>query len=334
MDYANLFDIINNMRALIVGISGQDGTILSDLLLSKGYEVFGTQIKRDKKVSDLYFPRVRKNAAKISEIDLSSSDICSEFLNLVKPDIIYHLAAVHGSSSNMNFIENSQSDQMIKCHVDLTKNLLEWQILNNKSRLCLALTSQIYSPKSEISQIDLNSEFNPQNFYAKTKLQGFNTLKYYRQRYNLFSIGLILFNHTSIYAKNDFLFKLLAKQILDFSNRLRPNIVIRDANQKIDISDAFEVCDAIYRAGEHEFARDFIISSGKVKSIKEIILEACHLLNIEIKEGDIISTQPSLNSRCQFGNTYDASQNLNWRIIKSPSEILIDMITFESKLKK
>jgi len=334
MDYANLFDIINNMRALIVGISGQDGIILSNLLRSKGYEVFGTQIKLDKKVNEVSFPRVRKNEAQISEIDLSSPDICSEFLNSVKPDIIYHLAAVHGSSSNMNFIENNDSDKMIKCHVDLTKNLLDWQILNNKSRLCLALTSQMYSPTAEISQIDLNSEFNPQNFYAKTKLQGFNTLKYYRQKYNLFSIGLILFNHTSIYAKNDFLFKLLAKQIIDFSNKSQPNIVIRDANQKIDISDAFEVCDAIYRAGGHEFARDFIISSGKVKSIMEIILEACYLLNIKIKEGDIISTQPSINSSYQSGNTDDVLQNLNWRAIKGPSEILVDMISFESKLKK
>lgn len=318
------------MRALIVGISGQDGIILSNLLYSKGYKVFGTQIQAEKKTNAGSLSKISKYEAQVSETDLSIPSTCAEYLDSVKPDVIYHLAAVHGSSSNMNFVENNDSNKMIKCHVDLTKNLLDWQKINSKARLCLALTSQMYSPTAENYEINLNSEFNPQNFYAETKLQGFNTLKFYRQKYKLFSVGLILFNHTSIHAKNDFLFKILARQILDFSEKSQPNIVIRDANQKIDISDAFEVCDAIYRASEYQFARDFIISSGKAKSIMEIILGACHLLNIKIKEGDIISTQPNKNSNCLIGDTYGAEENLNWRASKDPAEILANMIRYEA----
>jgi len=319
------------MRALIIGISGQDGTILSNLLYEKGYEVFGTQLKSTKSEDLNTYSKIRACKAKISEIDLSNTEICLEYLNSIKPDVIYHLAAVHGSSSNMFLIEKSNSNQMRNCHIELTKNLLEWLKLYPKARLCLALTSQMYSSTYSNYQIDLNSEFNPQNYYAKTKLEGFNIMKYYRNNFNVFATGLILFNHTSIYAKNDYLFKQLAKQILKFKENIQPNIVIRDANQKIDISDAFEVCDAIYLASQYKFARDFVITSGKVKSIEQIIIEACCLLSIKIKKSDIVSSEPKKNIFPIVGNPIDAIQHLDWRAHKDSSEILAEMITHESK---
>jgi GDPmannose 4,6-dehydratase len=319
------------MRALIVGISGQDGTILSNLLYEKGYEVFGTQIKSTKSKEIHTHSKISAYKAKISEIDLSNKEICLDYLNSVKPDVVYHLAAVHGSSSNMFTIEKNKSDQMRSCHIELTKNLLEWLKLYPKARLCLALTSQMYSPSYSNYKIDLNSKFSPQNYYAETKLEGFNIMRYYRDKFNVFATGLILFNHTSIYAKDDYLFKQLAKQILKFKENTRPNIVVRDANQEIDISDAYEVCDAIYLASQHKFAKDFIITSGKVKSIEQIIIEACQLLSIKIKKSDIVSSEPKKITYSMAGNPIDAIQQLDWRAQKDSSEILAEIITHESK---
>ena len=321
------------MRALIVGISGQDGTILSNLLYEKGYEVFGTQIKSTKSEEKNPHSIIRACKAKISEIDLSITEICFKYLNSVKPDVVYHLAAVHGSSSNMFLVEKNNSDQMRNCHIELTKNLLDWLKLYPKARLCLALTSQMYSPTHSNYQINLSSEFSPQNYYAETKLEGFNIMRYYRSKFNVFATGLILFNHTSIHAKDDYLFKQLAKQILKFKEGILPNIVVRDANQEIDISDASEVCDAIYLASQHKFAKDFIITSGKVKSIQQIIIEACQLLSIKIEKNDIFSSEPKKNTFSIVGNPIDAIQQLNWRARKDPSEILAEIITHESKFK-
>ena len=319
------------MRALIIGISGQDGTILTNLLYEKGYEVFGTRIistriKDEDTQSEIYISK-----AKISEIDLSISEICFNYLNSIRPDVIYHLAAVHGSSSQMSLIEKNNSNQMYNCHVELTKNLLEWIKSYPKVRLCLALTSQMYTPTNSNYKIDLKSEFNPQNYYAETKLEGFKNLRYYRTKFNIFATGLILFNHTSIYAKNDYLFKQLARQIVKFKENSQPSIFIRNANQEIDISDAFEVCDAIYLASQYETARDFIITSGKVKSIEQIIIEACYLLNIKIQKSDIVSSEPNKKTFSSVGNPIDAMQRLDWRARKDSSEILAEIITHESK---
>lgn len=319
------------MRALIVGISGQDGAILSNLLYQNGYEVFGTQITSTKIEKIKPHFKIQASKAIISEIDLSISEICFEYLNSVKPNVIYHLAAVHGSSSNMTLIENNKSIQMKNCHVELTKNLLEWLKLYPEVRLCLALTSQMYSPTYSNYQIDLNSRFSPQNYYAETKLEGFNILRNYRTKFNVFATGLILFNHTSIYAKDEYLFKQLAKQILKFRENIWPKIVVRDASQEIDISDAFEVCEAIYLASQYKFAKDFIITSGKLKSIQQIIIEACQLLSIEIKKTDIVSSEPKKTINSIVGNPTDALHQLNWKARKDSSEILAEMITHESR---
>jgi GDPmannose 4,6-dehydratase len=320
------------MRALIIGISGQDGTILTNLLFEKGYEVFGTQITSTRIKDEYNQSKIYISKAKISEIDLSISEICFNYLNSVKPDVIYHLAAVHGSSSQMSLIEKNNSNQMYNCHVELTKNLLKWMKSYPEVRLCLALTSQMYTPTHSNYKIDLNSEFNPQNYYAETKLEGFKSLKYYRNKFNIFATGLILFNHTSIYAKNDYLFKQLARQIVKFKENGQPSIFIRDANQEIDISDAFEVCDAIYLASQYKSARDFIITSGKLKSIEQIIIEACDLSSIKIQRSDIVSSEPYKKSFSSVGNPIDALHHLDWRARKDSSEILAEMITHESKL--
>lgn len=319
------------MRALIVGISGQSGIILAKLLYEKGYEVFGTQITSTTLNDVNTQSKIHTSKAQISEIDLSISEICFEFLNSIKPDVIYHVAAVHGSSSKMSFIEKNNSNQMYNCHVELTKNLLEWLKSYPKVRLCLALTSQMYTPTYYNYQIDLNSEFSPQNYYAETKLEGFKIMKYYRSKFNIFATGLVLFNHTSIYAKDDFLFKHLAKEIQKFRENTRPYIVVRDANQEIDISDASEVCEAIYRASQYKFAKDFIITSGKIKSIHQIIIEACQLVGIEITKNDIVSSEPKNNNYSMLGNPMDAFEQLNWRALKDSSEILAEMIIHESK---
>ena len=319
------------MRALIVGISGQDGTILSNLLYEKGYEVFGTYIASTRIEEIGTHSKVYSNKTKTSEIDLSVSGNCIEYLNTVKPDVIYHLAAVHGSSSNMFDIEKNNPNQMKNCHIKLTKNLLDWLKSNPKARLCLALTSQMYTPTHSNYQIDLNSEFSPQNYYAETKLEGFNIMKFYRSKFNIFATGLVLFNHTSIYAKDDYLFKQLAREIQKFREKIRTHIVVRDANQEIDISDASEVCETIYLASQYKFAKDFIITSGKVKSIHQIIIEACQLVGIEINKSDIVSSEPKKNNYSMLGNPIDAFEQLNWRAFKDSSEILAEMIIHELK---
>jgi GDPmannose 4,6-dehydratase len=199
------------MRALIIGIRGQDGTFLKKILVRNEYDVFGVLRPGAHMGSnwqnDVTQSITKKQLEKDIRIDLADSNLCNEYLNLIKPDRIFHLAAEHAPASEMASVENNKSKEMYKCHVTLTQNLLEWVKLHTKTRLVVALTSQMYSPSLFQNKITEKNIYAPQNLYSKTKLEGFNLLKKYRQEYGLFANGLILFNHTSAIAKPTYLFR-------------------------------------------------------------------------------------------------------------------------------
>jgi len=318
------------MRALIIGISGQDGFFLKKILVNNGYEVFGVvrplaQLNVNWQ-TDIINSLTIKGFKNVLEIDLSDSKLCNEYLNLVKPDRIFHLAAVHAPATEMLLLEKSKSQEMYRCHFTLTKNLLDWVKLHTKSRLAVALTSQFYRPHLFRHKITEKNVYKPQNLYARTKLEGFNLLKKYREEYGLFASGLILFNHTSAMAKTKFLFGDLAQQIVEFKNHKRNSITIQNALQKIDICDASEVCEAIYRSIEHDFPSDYVISSGKVHSIESIIISAAQLLNIGITKKNIYSMHKKRNFTYIYGDQTKTYKLLNWKAQKSPAQILEDMV--------
>jgi GDPmannose 4,6-dehydratase len=315
------------MRALITGIKGQDGTFLKNILNENGFDVFG--VARPK-VSMTFgwrnqFSLLNSQNGGDIEMDLSDSSLCKEYLDIIKPNRIFHLAAVHGSSVEMETTEKSRSDEMYSCHVTVTRNLLEWVKKNRESKLALALSSQMYTPSPSLHKINENDFYEPQNLYGRTKLEGFNLLKKYREESNLFAVGLILFNHTSAISKPSYLFNSLANQLSEFKSYKREKIIIQNAFQKIDMCDASEVCEAIFQALEHNVPEDFVISSGELKSIESIILEAATLLNIKIKKKDIHSIQSSRETVSICGNPTKAFKKLNWKVRKSPAQILAEM---------
>jgi GDPmannose 4,6-dehydratase len=318
------------MRALIIGIRGQDGTFLKKILVRNEYDVFGVLRPGAHMGSnwqnDVTQSITKKQLEKDIRIDLADSNLCNEYLNLIKPDRIFHLAAEHAPASEMASVENNKSKEMYKCHVTLTQNLLEWVKLHTKTRLVVALTSQMYSPSLFQNKITEKNIYAPQNLYSKTKLEGFNLLKKYRQEYGLFANGLILFNHTSAIAKPTYLFGEIAQQLVEFKNQERQYIYIQNARQKIDICDASEVCEAIYRSIEYDFPKDYVISSGRINSIESIIVEAAQLLKIEFSKKNICSLQKKKKFAYIHGDPTEAFKHLNWEAQKTPAQILRDMV--------
>jgi len=320
------------MRALIIGIRGQDGTFLKSILVENGYAVFGVLRPLEKMAfgwqNDVSLSITQKGGE--IEIDLADPNLCKEYLNLIKPDRIFHLAAEHGPSLEMAEVEKYKSQEMYNCHAALTRNLLEWIKENRKSKLVVALTSQMYTPSLRIHKINENDVYAPQNLYAKTKLDGFDLIKKYRQEYDLFAVGLILFNHTSEIAKPSYLFNMLAQQLIEFRNQERKHIIVQNALQKIDICDASEVCDAIYKSIEYKLPKDFVISSGELSSIESIILEAAQILKIQVKKENIHSLQNQKDITSICGDPAEVFKHLNWKARKNPAQILAEMTNFKT----
>jgi len=330
------------MRALITGISGQDGTFLKKILVRNEYDVFGvlrpTSQMGSNWQNDLTRYLTNRQPERNIEIDLADPNLCNEYLNLIKPDRIFHLAAEHAPASEMASAENEKSQEMYKSHIALTQNLLEWIKSHTRTRLVVALTSQMYSPSLLQHKITEKSIYGPQNLYARTKLEGFNLLKKYRQEYGLFANGMILFNHTSAIAKPTYLFGQIARQLVDFKNQERKYITIQNAQQKIDMCDASEVCEAIYRSIEYDVPQDYVISSGRINSIESIIVEAAQLLQIELSKKNICSLQKKKKFAYIYGDPTEAFKHLNWKAQKTPPQILRDIvnsiISNKSELKK
>jgi GDPmannose 4,6-dehydratase len=238
----------------------------------------------------------------------------------------------------MKQVEKKNAKKMYDCHVLITHNILEWQKANRSVRLGVALSSQMYPLNPLSNAITEESILSPQNYYAQTKLEAFKLIRDYRKSFDIYAIGYILFNHTSVYSKPEFLFNNLAKQIYQYEKNNNYKIIIDDAHQSIDMTDAFEVCEAMIQALEFEIAEDYVIASGRSEKIYQIIQEAGYARGLEISADNIISSNKKKSDNLFiWGNTARIRKNIGWVAKKSPVQILVDLIKkeeYDNFLKK
>jgi len=323
------------MNVLIIGCRGQDGRWLSEIFSTRGYNVFGVHRSTLSSLQDSTEEDQYRSFHLTQEfcVDFSRNQTATNYLNKIQPKLIFHLAAVHESAINMKDFGPNNLQEMQNCHVKITYNVLEWIKDNSKStRLAVALTSQMYSSDTEPLIISEDSITLPQNIYGETKLESFKLIQHYRNKKRVYASGLILFNHTSVYAKPNFLFKVLAKQIYEYSKRLRSQIIISNADYKIDICDAREVCEAMRLSIESDFPKDYVISSGELNSIRSIVKDAGKLLNLRIEDRDIVSISNIPQKNILLGNPNRILKDLGWRSLISPAHTLASMVENEFRL--
>lgn len=320
------------MKVLIIGCRGQDGKWLSEILSTQGYKVFGIHKPISLAEQNSKISQQEKNSNIIMEYcaDFSIQQTAVELLDKIQPNFIFHLAAVHESSVSMESLSISDVENMRNCHVKITDNLLQWiSDKSMKTKLAVSLTSQMYSGTNNRTRISEDSKVSPQNVYGQTKLESFDLLRKYRDQNGIFASGLILFNHTSIYAKPDFLFRVLAKQINEYKKNIRQNISIMNADHEIDICDAKEVCDAMRLSLESNFPRDYVISSSNLVPIRLVIKEAAKLLHVNIEDREILSTNSYPQKNMLFGNSKRIFTELGWQPQISPAQLLANMVEYQ-----
>jgi GDPmannose 4,6-dehydratase len=305
------------MRILITGIDGQDGSILAEKHLAKGDEVWGS-------VS----PRHLTSRAGIELINAPLESILesNKIFDEIKPERIYHLAARHLSSTNEASMGVGLMNEMRTCHVQITQNILEWQLSNPACKSLIALSSQMYTPSTRTIIINEQSPCEPQNYYGETKLEAMKLLQLYRKNHHVKTYGAILFNHTSTRSRPDFLFPYLAKQIAQVVKGTSAEILLKNPNTLIDICHANEVCEGLYKLLNYEAACDVIFCSGKLVSITDVITNTLKMLNFQgiytvTKTGSQYGSQESL-----IGDPSLAAKLINWEVKLKPEEIMIEQV--------
>jgi len=272
------------MKALITGITGQDGYFLSQFLLSKGYEVHGI-IRRNssKSIGNLsLLPDELKKQINLHEGDVTDTSFINRIVSEVKPDELYHLAA---QSFVAYSFENPSSTYDI--NIGGTLNVVNAiRDYSPNTRLYFAATSELFGKPETVPQNE-NTPFRPRSPYAVSKLAGFWTVKVYREAYNLFGSNGILFNHESEVRGPEFVTKKISLGVAKIANGVYEPIVLGNLNARKDWGYAKDYVEGMWMMLQHEKPDDFVLGTGESHTVREFVTEAFKVINIKIRwEGE------------------------------------------------
>ena len=278
-------------KALITGITGQDGSYLAEFLLEKGYEVHGI-VRRSstfnrQRIEHLYLEeyiakRSSTPAIQLHYGDMTDSSSLERILMLVKPDEIYNLAAQSHVKVSFDVPEYTAETDAIG-----TLRLLEAvRILGLNCKIYQASTSELYGKVLETPQKE-TTPFYPRSPYGVAKQYGFWITKNYREAYNMFAVNGILFNHESERRGENFVTRKITLGVARIAQGMQDKIILGNLNAKRDWGYAKDYVECMWLILQHETPEDFVIATGETHMVREFVELAFAEVGIKIRwEGE------------------------------------------------
>ncbi|MEM3289972.1 MAG: GDP-mannose 4,6-dehydratase [Candidatus Micrarchaeaceae archaeon] len=272
------------MKALITGITGQDGYFLSQFLLSKGYEVYGIARRNStKKLGTIDFlPENLKNQIHIYYGDITDTNFINEVVSELKPDELYHLAV-------QSFVAYSFTNPSYTYDVNIGGTLNVVNAVRDHSKdtkLYFAGTSELYGKPVKVPQNE-ETPFYPRSPYVISKLAGFWTVKMYREAYGLFMSNGILFNHESEVRGPEFVTRKISIGVSKIYHGSNDPIELGNINAVKDWGYAKDYVEGMWKILNHKTPDDFVLGTGEPHTVREFVEEAFKVINIEIRwEGE------------------------------------------------
>ena len=297
---------------------------MREILQEQNYEVFGISRNLLETYGDNAL--LRKSFYIREVFDLH---YCTQLLNRIQPQIIFHLASVHGSSTSNINSNPGYYREMLDCHLTITKNVASWQLKSNSfSHLFIALTSQMYKATSSPTAISETSLVNPVNNYAETKLKTWRFVQDFRSRHSINISCGILFNHSSTYSKAGYLFPLLAEQIALATQRRNSSISLKDGLTPVSFSSAKNICVAILAMTLRSSSDDFILGNSNTIQPLNLVSHVLESFNVDAKQ---ISYSSIISSPQNYlePSAEKAERFLSWNSRENPVDILREMVEFK-----
>ncbi|MEZ4195110.1 MAG: GDP-mannose 4,6-dehydratase [Candidatus Paceibacterota bacterium] len=279
-------------KALITGITGQDGSYLAELLLEKGYEVHGVQRPsssiRTARINHLFNnPEVHDKTLFLHYGDLTDTTNISSLIRDIEPDEVYNLAAQSHVRISFDLPELTAETDALGTLTIL--EAIKKQGLSNKTKFYQASTSELYGLVQETPQTE-NTPFYPRSPYGVAKLYSFWIIKNYREAYNMFACNGILFNHESERRGYNFVTRKITLGLSKIKLGQQDILELGNMDAKRDWGYAPEYVDAMWRMLQHDTAEDFVIATGETHTVREFIEAACEELDIKLAwEGEGIN---------------------------------------------
>jgi GDPmannose 4,6-dehydratase len=271
-------------RALITGITGQDGSYLTEILLEKGYEVHGI-IRRSSsfntgRVDHLYNnPEILNKKLFLHYGDLVDTSNLNRLLEKIQPDEIYNLAA-------QSHVKVSFEVPDYTAQVDALGTLRFLDAIREvglrKVKFYQASTSELYGKVQEVPQNE-KTPFYPRSPYGVAKLYGYWIIVNYREAYNLFACNGILFNHESPKRGETFVTRKITRAASRIVSGLQSNLSLGNLNAKRDWGYAPEYCEGMWRILQYKNAEDFVLATGETHTVREFVELTFKNLGVELE---------------------------------------------------
>lgn len=268
-------------KALITGITGQDGSYLAELLLEKGYEVHGL-IRRastfnTKRIDHLYEdPHIHNRRLFLYYGDISDSTSLIKVLYKVRPDEVYHLAAQSHVRVSFDTPEYT-GDVTGLSTVRILEAIRETGL---KARFYQASSSEMYGKVQEVPQTE-TTPFYPRSPYAAAKVYAYWITVNYRESYGLFACNGILFNHESPRRGETFVTRKITRAVAQIKAGLQDKLYLGNLDAKRDWGYAKEYVDVMWRMLQQSEADDYVVATGETHSVREFLDEAFAHVNLD-----------------------------------------------------
>lgn len=261
-------------RALITGISGQDGSYLAELLLEKKYEVYGLV----RRLSNRNFDNLKAIIDDITIIDGDMTDSHSiyKIIAQLQPDEIYNLAAQ--SFVGVSWIEPEVTGNINA--IGVTRLLEAIHHLCPDAKYYQASSSELFGDTKESPQNE-NTVFRPRSPYGISKLYAHWTTVNYRESYNMFCCCGILFNHESERRGTEFVTQKIAMGVARIYGGGKEKIKLGNIDAKRDWGYSPDYVDGMYKILQYKEPTDFVIATGEQHSVRDFIKEAFNVIDIE-----------------------------------------------------
>lgn len=314
-----------NKRALITGITGQDGSYLAELLLEKGYDVHGIVRRIALEDPSHRMWRVRHI---LDQITLHSGSVESypsifNVVELVKPHECYHLAA-------QSFVSYSFEDEFstLKTNINGTHCILSAiKLRAPECKFYFAGSSEMFGKVTETPQNE-NTHFHPRSSYGISKVAGFYLTQNYREAYNLFALSGILFNHESPRRGHEFVTRKISSHVAKIKLGLADKLSLGNLEAKRDWGHARDYVEAMWLMLQEKEPDDFVIATGISHSVREFVKLAFEIVGLDFQKYVEINEKFYRPSEVQLlqGDSSKARKILGWQPRITFTQLVEEMV--------
>jgi len=271
-----------NKKALITGVTGQDGSYLLEILLNKGYEVHGV-VRRSSSFNTSRIDHIIKDLKYKEKFyfhygDMTDASNLNQLLSMIQPDEIYNLAA-------QSHVKVSFKIPDYTAQVDALGTLRFLEAIRQtqiETKFYQASTSELFGKVFETPQTE-DTPFYPRSPYGVAKLYAYWIIVNYRESYNLFACNGILFNHESPRRGHTFVTRKISESVVRIKKGYQKNLYLGNLDAKRDWGYAPEYCEGMWQILQQDKPMDFVLATGKQYSVRDFVEKAFKRVDLEIE---------------------------------------------------